>query len=123
MSSSNFVLGMLREAIQEARRDPDVLADLRELIALLASSTPDKAIVEPPAVYTTVAEFAMRCGFSKRHVENLIRQGLPIVGQGRGRRVPIAQADSWLANSTDKGIEERARRDAARVFALRAVKP
>jgi hypothetical protein len=69
-------------------------------------------------VALTVVNFAKRWNYSKRQIETYIRQGLPLVGQGRARRVAIAEGDAWMrthADPTERRMREAARRHAARV--------
>jgi len=70
----------------------------------------------PPVIeFMKVAEFAQHIGMCKRSVENMVTEGLPIVGKGRRRRVPVAEAVSWVrAGGADAEIEKRARFDANR---------
>ena len=61
------------------------------------------------------AEFAQHIGMCKRSVENMVTEGLPIVGKGRRRRVPVAEAVAWVrAGGAGAEIEKRARFDANR---------
>jgi len=73
----------------------------------LRSDAPTSVVVA-----LSVAEFAARWSFSKRQVETYIRQGLPLVGRGRARRVPLSEGDEWMRTHAD-GTERRMR-DAAR---------
>ena len=50
-----------------------------------------------PLIYATVKQAAVLFGYSRRHIEALIVEGLPLIGRGRARRVDIAAAKTWLA--------------------------
>ncbi len=41
-------------------------------------------------------------GIKERTLHSYIAQGLPTVGEGRGRKVVVADADAWLANRMGK---------------------
>lgn len=72
--------------------------------------------LQPEAAFMKVADYADRVGVCKRTVENWISDGLPIVGAGRLRRVPVDEADTWFRNlGKDEDIVERARQKARRV--------
>lgn len=62
-----------------------------------------------------VAEYAKRIQVCKRTVENRITEGLPVLGVGRARRIPVEEADAWLrSRSRQTDLQVRARIDAAR---------
>ena len=79
----------------------------------LAAAAAPKA--EPTPEYMRVDAYAARVGVSERTLWTWVRRGLPIVGRGRCRRVPVVDADRWLAEQRqpDTAIEDRARRAAA----------
>ena len=58
------------------------------------------------AAKMTVGEYAAHTRFSKRAIENFIREGLPLEGTGRRRRIPVNEADAWR-----KGLGQRAVRE------------
>jgi len=60
-------------------------------------------------------EFAARWGFKRRVVYRLIQEGLPTTGEGKRRRIPVAEGDAWMSESGTTRIEERARQAAATV--------
>lgn len=79
----------------------------------------------PPPLFMKVAEYAAYRGFCKRTIETRLREGMPIEGRGRHRRVNVKKADEWF---TGRGIdiyiadeqraaevEEKARQDASKV--------
>jgi hypothetical protein len=96
---------------------PDELAALvRQAVA--EALTP--ATVSAP-LYLKVSDFAMRLAVSERHAWDLVKQGLPTIGQGRGRRVDVVEADRWLRTrhdevdvATEKDARRRARAAAAK---------
>ncbi len=83
-------------------------AEAHELLArgLRAEAETLDANAAPVASYMKVGEFAAHVTVSVRTVWNWIDRGLPTVGQGRGRRVPVAEADAWLAQHRDQQDDE-----------------
>ena len=76
--------------------------DIAQIVALVTPKVVEAlARVErepsPVQLYGTVAQAAQLFGYSRRHVEGLVTQGLPMIGRGRARRVDIAAAKLWLA--------------------------
>jgi len=70
----------------------------------------------PEVIALTVAKFAKRWGYSKRYIETCLRHGLPIHGEGRGRRIPIAEGDEWVRLHRDplaRRASEAAKRHSA----------
>ena len=102
---------LLDALVTAAEQSPELAERLRLLLLL----TPPVA-AEPQAIYCRVAEYAARVGVSRRTGWNYVRQGLPTIGEGRNRRVDVARGDAWLRarGQSDDGLEQRARRDAAR---------
>jgi hypothetical protein len=119
MSIIEAVIGSVLDALE---RDPQLRARVREL--LQHSDDRTVATREPAPLYLAVGAFAARVGYSKRHVEHLVREGLPLIGAGRARRVPVAAAEQWLAQRGDRDARaaERARLDAARAAGARAAR-
>ena len=74
---------------------------------------------KPPEEYLTVQQYADRWQVSVRTIESRITSGLPLVGEGKMRRVPVQQADAWLSQQRDRVID-MARQKAAMVSARRA---
>jgi excisionase family DNA binding protein len=89
-----------REAREEARR-----VSVETLAAL---PKPEPA---PVVLYMRTGEYAKRRALSKRTIETLIREGLPVTGRGRLRRIPVARADEWLERrgALDDDARERSR--------------
>jgi excisionase family DNA binding protein len=109
----------LLEALTKQLRTHPTLRD--ELRSILAIETNPSAPIE--RTHVTVSAYAEHLGLSKRTIENLIREGLPLVGRGRRRRIPIVEADAWMKNERgDAAIERRARRDAQRSATARLQK-
>jgi hypothetical protein len=109
----------LTPAEAEAVRDPtaDWPVHLRfpsvgEMMQVLVPRPAEQAPMAPVAL--KVADFAKRWGFSKREIENRIRRGLPIVGEGRARRIVVAQGDAWMENHGESRRHELARKAAAK---------
>jgi len=64
-----------------------------------ARQTPDAASPDPTAAGTITDKrgYARRWQFSPRHVDNLLKQGLPHLKIGARRvRIIIAEADAWM---------------------------
>lgn len=100
---------LLDALLRRLRARPEVMQELRAA-ALPVSPTPETG----PA-YATVDGYAAHLRVCRRTVENLLRAGLPVSRAGRIRRIPVAEADSWLrAERSDPLIEQRARASARR---------
>ncbi len=69
---------------------------------------------EPDRLFVSVSEYADRIGVCKRTVENWIKKGLPLIGSGKSRRVPVDEADKWMRNGGPDGELERAARQNAK---------
>lgn len=67
----------------------------------------------------TIEAFAARYGWTKRHVGNLIRRGLPSVGAKQGRRIRSRAADAWLASGAHADADDGDAIAAAAVAAAR----
>lgn len=94
------------------------VGDAMRLLASAKTGTEGPGSTLP--MYMSVAEYAQHRRLSKRSVETLIKRGLPLDGRGRLRRVPVAEADRWMAEQNDGGVTRRAQqaaRRAARVCA------
>jgi hypothetical protein len=68
-------------------------------------------------LFITVKEYAKRRSLSLRTVENLIREGLPLEGHGKHRRVPVERADAWFRDRTSTSVLDKARAAAAKAVA------
>jgi hypothetical protein len=78
-----------------------------ELRALVLSALADHEVRDAlrralntglPPTHVTVKAFAARWSVSPRLVANWQRGGLPVVRLGRSVRIPVAQADAWVAD-------------------------
>jgi len=110
---------LLEAVLQTLEKHPELARRLRALLGIDRLLEPDHARL------LTVREYAEHAGYCPRHVENLIRDGMPLLGQGRARRVCVHEADEWLRERRGKhppdaptqrltDIAERARQDALR---------
>jgi hypothetical protein len=81
---------LLDTVLQTVEKHPDLAARLRA--ALGVDRLPEPA----EAKLLTVREYAEHAGYCSRHVENLIREGMPLLGKGRARRGCVREADEWL---------------------------
>ena len=110
MTAVSALAREIAEALVEAIESNDEIAT--RLRARL-SATP----VEPTAMFATVANYAHRVGFSRRSIENMIRDGLPTIGVGSGLRIDVERADAWVrlrrAPRPDVSPEEAAERGRA----------
>jgi hypothetical protein len=83
----------------------------------LDTDTHDKAL---PPKFMKVADYAAHTGYSKRTIENFVREGLPTVGKRRLLRIDVEPADKWIrgraAREDDEqdAVEQEARDDARR---------
>lgn len=62
------------------------------LAALRAAAMP-----APEAIYLSPAQAAQRWTVSVRHVRELLRAGMPALRLGRRVRIPVVEAERWLA--------------------------
>lgn len=77
----------------------------------IVPSTPPRD-AEPAPMFARVADAAALLGVSERRCWQLVREGMPTVGVGRGRRVDIERARAWMRAqepASDERIAERAR--------------
>lgn len=63
---------------------------------LVPPSPPTPAVTNPEVVALSVSKFAVRWDHCKRQIEKYIRQGLPKHGEGRQRRIVVAEGDEWM---------------------------
>ena len=101
----NLARELLISIVDELRADPTLANQLRELLA--PAATTRVVATNPEPVYATVPAFCTRMGWSRSHVESLIKSGLPVVGCGRARRIPIQQAEAWLSQGAGDGAAAR----------------
>jgi hypothetical protein len=100
------------EILRAIEQDESLAARLRTVLRV--PDEPVRPDAPPEKLYERVSAFATRMGWSKRHVERLIREpGFPLVGRGRERRVDVAAARAWLAQR-DTRISNAAQNAAAR---------
>jgi hypothetical protein len=107
------VSALLRAVAAELRSNPELR---RELQTLLASGT---KLSPTDPIYLAPAKFAIRLGVSRRLVFTWLSEGLPSLGSGRGRRIPVAEGERWLEAraSGNRGLEVAARNAALRAIA------
>lgn len=81
-------------------------AELRDVVlAVLAESEVQAALrhaLQHPSTEVhalTTSAFAVRWSVSRRLVAQWLTEGLPVVRIGRLVRIPIAQADAWVASA------------------------
>ena len=83
----------------ELQRQISVLS--AALMAELAAA-PDMLGAEPAPAWLSVEGFAARLGVSRRTVYRMIEEGLPYKRvRRRTRRIPVADADAWIATRRD----------------------
>ncbi|MBI5531503.1 MAG: hypothetical protein HY898_02230 [Deltaproteobacteria bacterium] len=96
----------------ELRADPELAAELRSLLAP-TPATPANDDSQPVIEFLSVPAFCARMKWSRTHVEGLIRVGLPVLGKGRARRIPVRDAEGWLASAdahaTRHAVSDRTR--------------
>lgn len=100
---------LLKGLADALERDESLASRLRTLLM------PGKADPAVP-VYLAPTAFAKHLGVSKRQVFHWLRNGLPSVGSGRARRIPVALAEKWLSSGTARAsrVEQAARAAAHR---------
>lgn len=70
------------EPVESVVRVIESRGDLRGRLRTAFGVALEDAVASiPRKVYMTVKEFAERMGWSKRHVENLIKAGCPLLGK------------------------------------------
>lgn len=50
----------------------------------------------PPAKWLKLMEFANRWHMSRAALYDRLGEGLPSTGEGRRRRIPVAEGDAWM---------------------------
>ena len=80
----------LRAAALALLADADVQDAVRAALPALPGAEP---------THLSIASFARRWSVSRRTVGNWLRAGLPIVRIGRLARIPLVEADSWVAGA------------------------
>lgn len=87
------------------------------------NSRPELPCPPPPTPvgpFMTVADYAKYRTLSKRTIENLIREGMPVEGRKRDRRIRMADADAWIQtrshsrNKIDEWVKVAAERITSR---------
>jgi hypothetical protein len=82
-----------------------LLAMRAEIDAALAELPGDPNVSATPARFLSCPKFAELRGLSDRTIRDYCEFGMPHVGEGRGRRVLVAEAIAWI----DGGGPARAR--------------
>lgn len=82
----------------------------RRISALSVELIEELSKAEPPAPplapYLSILDFAHRLRVSKRSVERLIHDGLPVERvRKRIVRIPVAAADAWIATEAKRRAE------------------
>lgn len=88
--------------------DRDRLLKMRAEIDAMLAEMDDSTTAngqQPAARFMTVPAFAEKMGFSDRTIRDYCELGMPHRGEGRGRRVLVAEAERWL----DEGGPRKAR--------------
>lgn len=100
---------LLDALVHRLETDPQLSNRLREVLA------PDRAEGASLA-FMRVDEYGVRRGVARCAVERWMREGMPVIGNGRGRRIDVERADAWLRARTRGApvtAEEAAERGAA----------
>jgi len=94
-------------------------AELDDLIA--RATQPEEKPVErlPPRV--SPRAYARARGYTDGTVRRWCAAGMPHVGEGRARRVVVAEADAWIAAGGPQRASERAERSGRKAAAARAI--
>jgi excisionase family DNA binding protein len=102
-----IVSELVRGVARAAQREPEMIKGFLKAFGLGAPAPSSGGQFS-----VTMDEYAKRVGYSKRTIEKFVARGMPSVGKGRLRRIPIAQADEWIrttVESDDVAIESEAR--------------
>jgi hypothetical protein len=122
LTSNTSAYDLVDAALRALEEHPELAVRLREVLGgVLGPGRQGDRLM-------TVREYAEHAGYCPRSIENFIHEGMPLVGEGRRRRVSVREADAWLrgrrrgeaARSPSRGlvgVEERARQDARRAAA------
>lgn len=84
------------EKIEELRV---IARRVNTLVEELSAAAENGTTSEPAAIYATMAEFARRRRVSVSTVKRWASLGMPIVRMDRVVRIPIAKAETWIANT------------------------
>lgn len=95
----------------DAAQAPRPANDLAPVVALLegllhvvrAAAPPPEPTTEPPP-YESIAGFAARLDVSEKTVRRMIVEGMPHKRpRPRTVRIPVADAEAWIAGQTERG--------------------
>jgi hypothetical protein len=106
-SSSPLADVLVAELLSAVTRNPELV---RQLISVVAPVATRKTSTGP--MQMTMADYARRTAYAKRTIEKFLSMGMPSVGKGRLRRIPVEAADEWLRTSMavdEVAIEAEAR--------------
>lgn len=67
----------------------------------------------PASRFMSVPQFATSRGFNARTVRDYCDLGMPHVGEGKGRRILVAEAVAWLENGGPKRARMARKENAA----------
>lgn len=100
--------GLLALLVAEAEQNPQLVERLRRVLGSDVAS-----VGAPGPAMMTIAKFAEHIGCSGRHVFKMIGRGLPTCGDGRARRVIVADALRWMREQQSRNARPHAREDVA----------
>lgn len=84
--------------------------DIEALIEALRHALAPKTELPPGREWLTVRAYAERLGLHPDTVRRYVRQGMPALRCGRGYRIRVEAADTWLARGGAIGEATRAAR-------------
>jgi hypothetical protein len=87
------------------RTDAGLVRDLVTVVRARGAATEQVAM--------TPEQFGARHGFKRRAVYDFFNEGLPSQGEGKRRRVPVAEGDAWMSGKATSRIEKHAKQAAA----------
>ncbi len=75
-----------------------IRADIDAALAEIPSDEPaSPALSKVEPRWMRLGAYAAARSFSRRTLHTMITEGLPTTGDGKGRRVVVADADTWLS--------------------------
>jgi hypothetical protein len=94
-----FMLTLPQELIERLLAEARA-AGRAAALELIEQEGPRAGGSAPAVRFMRLTEFARHRAISRRTVHALITAGLPAEGVGRLRRIPVVEADTWLASQT-----------------------
>lgn len=74
---------------------------LDEVIAALRTAETPANTNAVALTYMSLAQFMARWGISRSTLYTRIGEGLPVIGEGHGRRIKVVDGDDWMSKHTN----------------------